>query len=107
MNPHAALQEWSQWAWPLVAGHLVESAAFAVVAGAVAAALGRRAPGARYAILLLASAKIALPAFVLAGVAAWAGLDVAPRLAEVAELTPGPALDVVAIARLAPSEVFA
>lgn len=107
MNPHAALEQWSEWAWPLVAGHLVEGAVFAAIAFGAAAALGRRAPGARYAILLLASAKIALPAFALAGVAAWAGLDVSPRLAEVAGLTRGPALDVVAIARLAPSDVFA
>jgi len=56
-----SLSVWSRWIWPLVADHLWQSTAFAVLVWVVAFFLRRGPARARYAVWLAASAKIALP----------------------------------------------
>lgn len=72
---HQWLAQWSSWGWPLLANHLwLATLLSAVALGALA--LMRSAPGrARYAVLLVASAKFALPSAVFASVASRFGFD--------------------------------
>lgn len=75
MRIHQWLAQWSSWGWPLLANHLWLATLLSLIAlGAVA--LLRRAPGrARYAVLLIASAKFALPSAVFASAASRFGFD--------------------------------
>lgn len=75
MRIHQWLAQWSSWGWPLLANHLWLATLLSLIAlGAVA--LLRRAPGrARYAVLLIASAKFALPSAVFASASSRLGFD--------------------------------
>jgi beta-lactamase regulating signal transducer with metallopeptidase domain len=64
---HVWLHEFSTWLWPRLAEHLGQATIFGALAWAAALALRRGDASARYGIWLMASAKFALPAGLLAG----------------------------------------
>lgn len=75
MRIHQWLAQWSSWGWPVLANHLWLATLLSLIALGAVAAL-RRAPGrARYAVLLIASAKFALPSAVFASLASRLGFD--------------------------------
>lgn len=68
--------EWAQRVWPLAVNHFWQATLCALAALLLARLLHRAAPSARYAILLLALAKFALPASLLS----WAGQQLGANL---------------------------
>lgn len=70
---HESLAAFSQWIWPLMARHLVETTAFAVLVGLAVVAFRKAGAAARYTAWLLVAAKFALPAAMLAAVGLRAG----------------------------------
>ncbi len=74
MNVHAALAQWSAAWWPWFLNHLWQATAFAVVAIILVALLKRTSARTRYAVLLVALAKFAVPAAFLATIVDDAGL---------------------------------
>lgn len=72
---HTVLAEGSNWIWPRVMSHLVESSIF-VLCPLIAAAFLKRAPDrARYCVWLMALAKFAIPSALLLGLAIRMGAD--------------------------------
>ncbi len=78
MNIHAALAQWSAAWWPWFLNHLWQATAFAVVAIILVALLRGTSARTRYAVLLVALAKFAVPAAFLATIVDDAGLRPEP-----------------------------
>jgi bla regulator protein BlaR1 len=75
MPVHQWLAQWSSWGWPLLANHLWLATLLSLVALGAVAFLARAPGRARYAVLLIASAKFALPSAMFASVASQFGVD--------------------------------
>ncbi len=85
MNFHIPLSAFSEWFWPQAAAHLWQTTLFTALAWAAAQSLRHAGATTRYALWLIASWRLALPA----GLLGWAG-------AQAGGLLPSPAWQAVA-----------
>ncbi|HXG67407.1 MAG TPA: hypothetical protein VNO70_20045, partial [Blastocatellia bacterium] len=81
MNVHESLAAWSSWGWPLLANHLWQATIVAALAALAATLLSRAPARSRYLVWVIASAKFAVPAALIAFLASQTGIF-APSQAE-------------------------
>ena len=101
MNVHASLAAWSTDWWPWFLNHLWQATLFGVVVIILVALLRRTSARTRYAVLLVALAKFAVPASFLATLADDVGLQPIHVLSDPQGVSEGRSVPLVAIARVA------